>query len=315
MDDHRPPHASRHHHHPHHRPARRRRSVFGWWLLLAFVGAGGLAWGVRSGFLERAVGGPRPASQARRLEALRELRAQESAAREQERETRLAGIRAAIAQQKERADQALRDYQAFLESGGTAVLTVRRETMDQARRKAQEEVAACEREVVAAQRLKRALSALKMQAMAYGSVAQEIPEDSEVAVSYKALKEAAAKLDALSGTYTEKHPAVIAQRKEMQTALGRFRAAVARALDQVQTSLPAQEAQLVELQTKAADAARAYEEVEGAYQVAKLREGELAHAREREADRLADLRRRAFDIQFGAASSPSNRPAARIKNG
>ena len=97
----------------------------------------------------------------------------------------------------------------------------------------------------------------------------------------------------------------------MQTALGRFRAAVARALDQVQTSLPAQEAQLVELQTKAADAARAYEEVEGAYQVAKLREGELAHAREREADRLADLRRRAFDIQFGAASSPSNLPAAR----
>ena len=180
MDDHRPPHASRHHHHPHHRPARRRRSVFGWWLLLAFVGAGGLAWGVRSGFLKRAVGGPRPASQARRLEALRELRAQESAAREQERETRLAGIRAAIAQQKERADQALRDYQAFLESGGTAVLTVRRETMDQARRKAQEEeVAACEREVVAAQRLKRALSALKMQAMAYGSVAREIPEDSE----------------------------------------------------------------------------------------------------------------------------------------
>ena len=171
--------------------------------------------------------------------------------------------------------------------------------------------AACEREVVAAQRLKRALSALKMQAMAYGSVAREIPEDSEVAVSYKALKGAAAKLDALSGTYTEKHPAVIAQRKAMQTALGRFRAAVARALDQVQTSLPAQEAQLVELQTKAADAARAYEEVEGAYQVAKLREGELAHAREREADRLADLRRRAFDIQFGAASSPSNLPAAR----
>ena len=291
MDDHRPPHASRHHHHPHHRPARRRRSVFGWWLLLVFVGAGGLAWGVRSGFLERAVGGPRPASQARRLEALRELRAQESAAREQERETRLAGIRAAIAQQKERADQALRDYQAFLE--------------------AQEEVAACEREVVAAQRLKRALSALKMQAMAYGSVAREIPEDSEVAVSYKALKGAAAKLDALSGTYTEKHPAVIAQRKAMQTALDRFRAAVARALDQVQTSLPAQEAQLVELQTKAADAARAYEEVEGAYQVAKLREEELAHAREREADRLADLRRRAFDIQFGAASSPSNLPAAR----
>lgn len=310
MDDHRPSHASRHHHH-HHRPVRRRRSVFGWGLLLAFVGAGGLLWGVRSGFLERAVGGPRPAVSARRLEALLELRAQEAAAREQERETRLAGIRAAIAQQKERADRALRDYQSFLESGGTAALTVRRETLDQARRAAQEEAEAYEREVVAAQRLKRALSALKIQAMAYGSVAREIPEDNEVAVSYKALAEAAAKLDALSGTCTEKHPAFIAQRKAMQTALGRFRSAVARSLDQVQAALPAQEARLAALQAKAADAARAYEEVERAYQVAQLREGELARTRERESDRLADLRRREFDIQFGTASSPSNRPAAR----
>lgn len=310
MDDHRPSHVSRHHHH-HHRPARHRRPVFGW-LLLALVGAGGLVWGVRSGFLERAVGGPRPAAvQARRLAALRELRAQEVAAREQEREVQLAGIRAAIAQQKERADRALRDYQSFLESGGTAALTVRRETLDQARRTAQEEAGACEREVVAAQRLKRALSALKIQAMAYGSVAREIPEDNEVAVSYKALAEEAAKLDALSGTCTEKHPAVIAQRKAMQTALGRFRSAVARSLDQVQTALPAQEARLAALQAKAAGAARAYEEVERAYQVAQLREGELARTRERESDRLADLRRREFDIQFGAVSSPSNLPAVR----
>lgn len=307
--DGRPSHASRHHRH-HHRPARRRWSVFGW-LLLALVGAGGLLWGVRSGFLERALGGPRPAVQARRLTALRELRAQEAAAREQEREVQLAGIRAAIAQQEERADRALRDYQSFLESGGTAALTVRRETLDQARRTAQEEAEACEREVVAAQRLKRALSALKIQAMAYGSVAREIPEDNEVAVAYKALAEAAAKLDALSGTYTEKHPAVIAQRKAMQTALGRFRSAVARSLDRVQTSLSAQEARLAALQAKAADAARAYEEVARAYQVAQLREGELARTREQESDRLADLRRRAFDIQFGAGASPPDAPAAR----
>ncbi len=311
MDD-RPEHASRHHHHRHHhcpRPAR--RPAFGRWLLLALAGAGGLVWGVRSGFLERTVGGARPAAQAQRLAALRELRAQEAAAREQERADRLAGIRVAIAQQKARADRALGDYRAFLESGGTAALDVRRGTLDQARRTAQEEAEACEREVAAAQRLKRALSALKVQATAYGSVARDIPEDNEVAAAYKALAVAAAKLDALSGTCTEKHPAFIAQRKAMQTALGRFRSAVARALDRVQSALPAQEARLAALQAKAADAARAYEEVERAYQVAKLREEELARAREQESDRLADLRRREFDLQFGAVSSPSNLPAIR----
>ncbi|MGN0845807.1 MAG: protein kinase [Kiritimatiellia bacterium] len=293
-----------HHHHAHH-PRPRRRLPVGRLVVLAGLIGAGCWWGVRSGWFER-MSGAQEAAHAKRVAALQKYRAQEAAAEAASREAQLAAIRAEIARQATVADQALKNLQAFLETGGAATLAVRRETLAGARRKAREDAAAVEKELQGMRGLEQALTGLKTHAVAYDMVKREIPQESEVALAYKALVEAAGGLKAMEGVLTARHPSVLAQRAAVQTALGRFNGAVERALKQMQTSLPLRESRLNELRAAVEKAERDYEAIEREHQVAGLKQAELERTRERESNRLADLRRREFEVQFGSGAAPTN---------
>lgn len=282
------------------------------WALLAGVLAGGAFWCVRSGALERALGAaPRAAAQTQRRAGIRARQEQAAAAREAARAAQLDEIRDAIARQKAAADRALAAYRAFLEEEGTAALAVRRETREAARRAAQEAAAVCRREAAAAGRLERALAALARQTTACAAVARDVPPESATAAAYAALERAAAQRRALDDTYTARHPAVVAGERAVQAARERYRAAVARDLERAAAARAEREAQLARACAAADEAVRADEAARRACEVARLREEELSRARTREADLLADLRRRALEIQFGVRAASPDAPAVR----
>ncbi len=302
------PHRHHHHHHHHHhhppapQPKPKKKFPWGALLLLAALGAGVGAWGAREGWWRRfanRLDGDGARERTKQLEAMRQLRAQEEETAAREREAQLTALRAEIARQEAAAKQALADYQKFLEAGGTAVLAVRRDTLDAARRTAQDDLKARDAELAAAHKLAQAMAALKVQATAYGSVAKDIPETHPVAAAYKTLADEAAKLSDLEGRFTEKHPTLVAQRKTVEAAFTRFRAAIVAGNDQAQAASAAKQAELAPLRAKAEEATRAYEAAAGACEVARLKEAELAQAHERATTRLADLRRRELDLAFG----------------
>ncbi len=300
--------------HPHHvesRRPRRRLQKMKIAFLLVLLGAG-VYWGVRSGFFERLdLDGSRATAQAKQLAALRQHQAQQIKATEQARRAKLAGIQAELKRQEVVAAQALTNLQVFLESGGAAVLSVRQESLNLARQKARAELAVFEKEVAADRALEQALAALRTRTVPYGSVAKDIPTESEVAVAYRELVAAAAKQKELDGKFTEKHPQVTAQKAAVKAALKRFFDAVDGSLAQARASLAAREGRLNELRNKAADAQQKFETVARELQVAQLKQEELERARARESDRLAELRRRAFDVQFGSGDSVTNAASVR----
>ncbi len=271
--------------------------------------AAGVAWGVRSGFFDR-LRASVSAEDARvkRLAEIQKLRAQAAETSAREQAAKLADIRAEILRQEVVAAQALTNLQTFLETEGEAGLSVRREALDRARRTAAEELAALEQEIARTRACEQALAALQTRTIAYSAVAKDIPAESEVALAYKALALETVKMNDLAGTFTEKHPSVVAQRKAQKAALAYFWQTVDGALKHVRATLAAKEGRLEEVRTAAAAALSTFEAAARACQVAQLRQSELMRLREQEANRLAELRRRAFDIQFGAEASATNAP-------
>lgn len=288
------------------KPASRPVSKFKMLLVLVFV-AGGIVWGVKSGFFAR-FDNSREMERMNRLAEFQKFQAQKAANEAKMREERLAGIRAELVRQEKVAAQALTNLQTFLERDGAAVLTVRRETLDQVRRKTSEELKAIEKEIEKARATEGALVALKMRSTAYGNVASDIPDDSEVAQMYKVLVKESAKLTELSGTFTEKHPSVASQKAIVSASLKQFFNSIDGGLKLVRGTLAANEKRVMEVRAAANDAQLKFEEVSRELQVAQLKHGELERVRAREADRLVELRRLEFDVQFGAASAPTNTP-------
>lgn len=292
----------------HHRSApRRRRRLPVFRILFALALVGGLVfWGMRAGWLldwfER-VSGMHEEAQSKRAAAARKARAEQAEASAKAREEKLVLLRAEIERQKTVADEALKTLQDFLESGGAAVLSVRREALDQARRKSAEEVVALENELAGVRRQERAYAALRMHAVAYNGVSSDIPADSEVAVAYKALEEASTRLDDLSRQFTERHPSVTEQRKTVELAQRRYGQAVTGAHKTMSDRLAEKEKTLVDLRARAAADAAAHEKIERELQVAQLRQNELERRREVESTRLGELRRKEFDLQFGDRKS------------
>lgn len=300
-----PPHREHHHHQPQPRRPRRKIPVVPIALGVVLV-AGVVFWGVRAGWFEH-LGESRQQQIAKRMAALRKAQTEAAEVEAKVRAERLATVRAELERQKAVADQALKDLQTFLETSGTAALTVRRESMRQTSRKVTEDLAALESADAADLAQERALAALRMHSTAYGNVSRDIPAESEVAQAYKALVSDAVALDELTGKFTEKHPKVVAQRKAVHAALQRFNLAVDGGLKRVQTTRAARKDRLAELREKSVGIASELAGLEREFQVVSLKQSVLEKKRERESDRLAELRRMEFDIQFGAESSRTNR--------
>ncbi len=263
-------------------------------------------WGYRAGWFEH-LGESRQQQIAKRMAAVRQAQAEAAEAEAKMRAERLAAIRAELERQKVVADQALKDLQTFLETSGTATLVVRRDTVRQTSRKVTDDLAALEGAEAADLNQERALAALRMHTTAYGNVSKDIPSESEVALAYKTLAVEAGKLDGLSGKFTEKHPEVVAQRKALQVALRRFNLAVEGGLKRVQATRAARKDRLTELREKSVAVASELAELEREFQVVSLKQSVLERTRERESERLAELRRKEFEIQFGAESTSTNR--------
>ena len=226
---------------------------------------------------------------------------------EKEKISSFPAVRAEIERQKAVTDQALKDLQTFLETGGTAALTVKRDTVRQTSHKVTEDLAALEGADAADLNQERALAALRMHSTAYGNVSKDIPAESEVAQAYKALAVEAGRLDELSGKFTEKHPEVVAQRKALHVALQRFNLAVDGGLKRVQATRAARKDRLTELREKSVSVASELAGLEREFQVVALKQSVLERTRERESDRLAELRRKEFEIQFGSGTAGTNR--------
>ena len=300
----------REHHHPHHsqmefrRPRRKLPALPIALGVILVVGVG--LWGYRAGWFEH-LGESRQQQIAKRMAAVRQAQAEAAEAEAKLRGERLVAIRAELERQKVVADQALKDLQTFLETSGTAALMVKRDTVRQTSRKVTDDLAALEGADAADLNQERALAALRMHSTAYGNVSKDIPSESEVALAYKTLAVEAGKLDGLSGKFTEKHPEVVAQRKALQAALQRFNFAVDGGLKRVQATRAARKDRLTELREKSVAVASELAELEREFQVVSLKQSVLERTRERESDRLAELRRKEFEIQFGAESTSTNR--------
>ena len=126
-------------------------------------------WGVRAGWFEH-LGESREQQIAKRMAAVRKAQAEAAEVESKVRAERLTAVRAEIERQKAVADQALKDLQTFLETGGTAALTVKRDTVRQTSHKVTEDLAALEGADAADLNQERALAALRMHSTAYGNV-------------------------------------------------------------------------------------------------------------------------------------------------
>ena len=290
---------------PQFRRPRRKIPVVPVALGVALVG-GFVFWGVRAGWFEH-LGESREQQIAKRMAAVRKAQAEAAEVESKVRAERLTAVRVEIERQKAVADQALKDLQTFLETGGTAALTVRRDTVRQTSHKVTEDLAALEGADAADLNQERALAALRMHSTAYGNVSKDIPAESEVAQAYKALAVEAGRLDELSGKFTEKHPEVVAQRKALHVALQRFNLAVDGGLKRVQATRAARKDRLTELREKSVSVASELAGLEREFQVVALKQSVLERTRERESDRLAELRRKEFEIQFGSGTASTNR--------
>ena len=313
---------SRHHHHHHHHQAgeKARRasskpiSKGKLFVLLALLGAGAY-WGWKTGWLARAYeqvnSGAREQERAqKRAKALQE-QAEKAATEARVRESNLAAVRAEIEHQKKVSEEALKALQNFLTTGGPAVVAVRRDGLEQTRAKVQEGLRACERDFEASQTLERALVFLQTSGLAAGGCPSVIPQGSEVASAFKALVEETALLNDLKTKYTDRHPQLAAEMKLHAAAQTRFKTALDGALAQVRATVAAKEKQLNAWRVQFAAAAKDCEELEQVVALAQARQTELERARERESDRLAELRRKEVDIMFGAReTAPTNTPSA-----
>lgn len=309
-----------HHHHSHHsggqspKNASKPISKGKLFLLLALVG-GGVYWGWKTGWLERAYeqvnSGAREQERAqKRAKALQE-QAEKAATEARIRESNLVAVRAEIEHQKGVSEQALKTLQDFLTTGGPAVIAVRRDGLEQTRVKAQEGLRACERDLEASQTLERALVYLQTSGLAAGGCPSVIPQGSEVAASFRALVEETALLNDLRTKYTENHPQLAAEIKLNAAAQARFKTALDGALAQMRATIAAKEKQLNTWRAQFTAATKDCEELEQAVALAQAKQTELERARERESDRLAELRRKEVDIMFGARETvPTNAPSA-----
>lgn len=310
-------HHHRHHHHSggqSHKTASKPISKGKLFLLLVLVG-GGVYWGWKTGWLERAYeqvnSGAREQERAQKRAKAQKEQAEKAAIEARVRESNLVAVRAEIEHQKGVSEQALKTLQDFLASGGPAVVAVRRDGLEQTRVKVQEGLRACERDLEASQTLERALAYLKTSGLAAGGCPSVVPQESEVASAFKALVEETAVLNDFKTKYTERHPKLVAEMKLNAAAQARFKTALDGALAQVRATLAVKEKQLNAWRAQFASATKDCEELEQAVALAQTRQTELERARERESDRLAELRRKEVDIMFGAReTAPTNTPSA-----
>ena len=296
-----------HEHVPHHRrPSVRRhgghrsfRSV-----ALVLLALGGLAvWAVKSGWYDRMVRSLEDKdAHADAAPAATNLPPVRTASDEVRQRNRLTRIEEEIRRQKGVADQALRDLQDFLEKGGGMLAEMRRDALRQDLQRLQSEKTGLQNEMTAAERYEEALGQLRTRAVPYEMVASAIPAESEVALAYKALGEAAKRMDELSAGFTERHPEVARQKQALEAASRQYATAVASAYRHVQGERTAKARRFAESGTRIERLVTEIAQLEREIQVSRLRQAELEQARERESRRLAELRQMETRIRFGGES-------------
>lgn len=307
-----------HRHAPHRgrQPARRRNPRLFRLVLLALLALGGFAvWAVRSGWYEQALRVVRaelatPGAEASATNRPAALAPAATPADELRRRNRLAQIEAEVRRQKAVSDQALRDLQDFLEKGGSMLAEMRRDALRQDLQRLQGGKTALQAEIAAAERYEEALAQLRARAVPYESVASAIPADGEVALAYKALREAAARMDDLSARFTERHPEVTRQKQVLEAAARQYTTSVGTAYRHAQAERAAKARRFAESGTRTESLVAEIAKLEREIQVSRLRQSELEQVRERESQRLAELRRMETRIRFGGEPPPAETNAA-----
>lgn len=304
-----------HHHHSHahsHASARisarpRRRLSFGKILFVLVLFAAGGYWAVRAGLVERInemlTAQERKASSAEK----RQKAEQEAAVSAGIREERLKQIEGEIARQKEISERALKDLQVFLETGGPAALSIRKDAVEQSQRRVRQELSTVEGELESVRKLERGLAELRTGAGMFESVSGLLPGDSGLRMVYTNLVAEGQKLQSLIRQFTEKHPDVQGQREVFVDARRRYVAALDAALRQAKSSGQAKSARLAVLKDEVLRGDTELATISRDLQVAQLKQDELERTRARESQLLADLRLREHELRFGSGVLATNR--------
>lgn len=296
-------------HHTHataHRPSpRRHMRRWAYCFIAAVLGSVGF-WAWRSGWLD-ACSDPR-GPHSRALAAEREQRVQEEKNLALRRAEQLERVGEEIRRQQAAADKALQDLQSFLESGGPASISVRRDAVALYVRRAKGELADVERDVEVARRQEASFAGLRTGASTFDTEAAQIQKDSGLWQVYTNLVSESSRLEKLTEQLTEAHPDVQAQRKVFQASRRRLATALEAAHTQAKSVLTAKSMRRDRLLDSLKTEEGQLLSLEQNLQVAKMKQGELEKARAREAQMLVDLRLREHELRFGAlASTATNR--------
>lgn len=280
-----------------------------WPYLFLVAALGSLAfWGVQSGWLDQLQDprGPR----ARAIAAAREQREQAEKSQVLQRAEQLERIGEEIRRQQVTADNALKDLENFLQSGGPAVVMVERDAVALTVKRAKSELADVERDLESARRQEASFVGLRTGARTFDGESAQIQKGSGLWQVYTNLVAEGRTLETLTGQFTEAHPQVKAQRKVYLAARRRLAAALESAHEQVKSVLSAKTIR----RDRLLDALRVEETrlatLEQSLQVAQMKQNELEKARARESQMLVDLRLREHELRFGAlAPAVTNRLA------
>jgi len=286
------------------RPPRRKGagSFFKFVFVLALLGGGGY-WAWDSGLVDRLseTAGERTNQIAERQKAA--AHAEEQA--ERRRAAQLTMVGEEMVRQKARSEKALKDYQVFLEAGGSAALSVRREAVQQTLQHAKRSLRAVESELDRAHRIERAFGEVRTGAASFDSVLGDIPADAGIRPAYTNFVGAGQRLQDLVSQFTEKHPEVLRQREVFIAARRQFMSELDIALKQARSVVQAKTARCDTLRNEVARGDLELANLSRDLQVAEQRQETLRRASDREAQLLIDLRLREHELRFGAGAPVS----------